>query len=186
MEEEGKTAARSTVHSIGWKRFFHFEWIRMPMGLLKLVEFVIVIIALAIMGGLRSTAGTGYSSIEFFYFVHSAALIMIIMTLIMYIANIFHRLPTILISNLVWTVICSVGSLMLLISAAVVMDKYSGNDTILAAGSFGIIAFFLFLFESAFYFIKWRNHGPYATSSVTAVIGYTADAVATAEQVSAY
>jgi len=183
----------TTTHSvrpaaIGWRRFVHLHWIRMPMGLLKVVEFAIVLLALAIMGSIRSSYGSDYSSVEFFYFVYSATIIMVIMTIVLYVTNLFHRLPTIMISNMVWTVMCAIGTLMMLISSSVVMSKFQHFDTVLAAGSFGIIAMFLFLFETVFYFIKWRNHGPYATSSVQAIIGFTAaaDHVATAEEVSAY
>ena len=48
---------------------------------------------------------------------------------------------------------------MLLICSAVPMGKWPWHDTILAAGSFGIMAMFLFVFETIYYLIKFRREG---------------------------
>jgi hypothetical protein len=164
------TSPQANRNATGWRRVVHLSWLRMPLGILKLVEVVVVLLALAIMGSIRNVAGTGYSAIEFFYFVYSAAFIMGIITILLYVFNLYHRLPAIMTCNVVWAVMCGVCSFLMMAASAACVDKFDWNDTILAGGAFGFIAMFLFLFETAFYVINWRNKGMFANSGVESLV----------------
>ena len=167
------TSPPANRNATGVRRLIHLQWLRMPLGILKLVECVIVLLALAIMGSIRNIAGTGYSAIEFFYFVYSAALIMGLITILLYVCNLYHRLPPIMTCNIVWAAMCALCAFCMMAASAACLDKFQGNDTIQAGGAFGLIAMFLFVFETAFYVINWRNKGMYSNSGVEAIVGPT-------------
>lgn len=90
----------------GWKSWFHLGWLKTPIGLLKLVELVLILIGLCIMSSVSAVTGRTISSIEFFIFVNTTVFVFLIITIVLYIINMYHRLPAIMTSNVVMLVAC--------------------------------------------------------------------------------
>ena len=100
------TYQETTETRSGWRSYLTLGWVRTPIGLLKIVECVVLVIALIIMGSLRNVTGTGISSIEFFMFVSTTSWIFVLITIILYAVNVYHRIPGIITSNIVMVVVC--------------------------------------------------------------------------------
>ena len=90
----------------GCKSWFHLGWIKTPIGLLKLVELVLILIGLCTMSSVSAVTGGAISSIEFFIFVNTTVFVFLIITIVLYIINMYHRLPAIITSNIVMLVAC--------------------------------------------------------------------------------
>ena len=90
----------------GWRRWVTFAWVRTPLGLLKLAEFVVLLLALAIMGSIPFSDGGDSSNVKFFLFVVSTASLSVLITLILYLLNLFKRLPVLLVSNAAFVICC--------------------------------------------------------------------------------
>ncbi|XP_057312802.1 uncharacterized protein LOC130654269 [Hydractinia symbiolongicarpus] len=155
-QSEPGTDEQSTG-ATGWRKWIHFGWIKTPLGILKIAEFVVVLLGLIIMSTVSETETI--SSIEFFIFVLTTTWIFILITIILHILNLYHRLPAIVTSNIVMLVCCGVGSIFLMICSGVVMGKHSEHNAVMSAGSFGLIAMFFFIFEAVYYLIQLRRNG---------------------------
>ena len=153
-------------------RCINLKWLRKPLGALKLFQLIIVLVPLIItFPDLTHVMDIGMLIIDIFFIVHSISLMMTILTIILYVANIFHHLlPDIMISNLVLTVCCGLGALMHAISSAGLIIKFTNEGNKILAGSFGLIAFFSFLIETIFYLVKIRRDGAYETTGIDIII----------------
>ncbi|XP_047126394.1 uncharacterized protein LOC100213215 isoform X1 [Hydra vulgaris] len=163
----------------GWRKWITFAWVTTPLGLLKIAEFVVLLLALAIMGSIPAMKGGETPAVKFFMFVASTSAISVFITILLYLLNLFKRLPSIVVSNaafviccgrlcycyIAFVICCGVAVLSLLIASSVSMTYLKSEDRALAGGSFGLIAMFLFLFEFVFYFINLRKNGPRASTS---------------------
>ncbi|XP_065668812.1 uncharacterized protein LOC100213215 isoform X1 [Hydra vulgaris] len=155
----------ANVSQTGWRKWITFAWVTTPLGLLKIAEFVVLLLALAIMGSIPAMKGGETSAVKFFMFVASTSAISVFITILLYLLNLFKRLPSIVVSNVAFVICCGVAVLSLLIASSVSMTYLKSEDRALAGGSFGLIAMFLFLFEFVFYFINLRKNGARASTS---------------------
>jgi len=165
----------------GWRRFVHLHWLRRPVGMLKIAEFVIVFLAVCIMGSVGNVAGSGVPSINFFNFVYPTVLINLIVRFILFTLHWYHRVWHYMTCNFTMSIMLAIITFLMLISSSVVIGKWPGNSTIKAGGAFGLIACGLFAIETFFYVQKLRENGKFATDGVTAITGEAGDAPPTAQ-----
>ena len=83
----------------GWRRYVHLEYCRRPIGILKVFEWIVSLLALIIMGSLPNTEGSGLSSIEFFIFIFTTVWVCTTVYLAFQILDIWRRLPKIICHN---------------------------------------------------------------------------------------
>jgi len=156
---ENQATTTTSRSSGGWRGWLHFQWVRTPIGLLKIGQFILILLGLIIMSTIGSVFGSGVSSLEFFMFIHTTIWVILLIVIILHTLNVYQKLPRLLTCNAVMMISCAVASVMLLICSATVMGKFDWHDTVLAAGSFGIMSMFLFIFETVYYFLKLRREG---------------------------
>lgn len=154
-------AARS-----GWRKCCGFGWLKKPLGILKLVQFFMVVIPLIALGGSTSQFADIKVTVEFFLFVQSACFIMIILTLLCYVTDRMHRLPMIMMRNLTWAIQCGVGCFMQMASSSALIALSKGNETALASGAFGLMTMFMLMFETIYFIYVVRRDGKGAVTGV--------------------
>ena len=91
----------------------------------------------------------------------------------LYLWNMFHRLPELLRSNVVLCSCSCLATLVHIISASLLVNKFQTRtdaDAVVAAGGIAIVGSSLFCVECVYYAVKMRAHGPFISSAFATIL----------------
>ena len=60
----------------------------------------------------------------------------------------------------------AIGSLMLMLSSAIMMACHKNNKSVQTAGAFGLIAMGLTILEMVYFLTQWRKYGVYTQQQI--------------------
>ena len=103
------------------------------------------------------TSAYNVGVIEFYIFVHTTAWVFICVHILLNLLGIFLRLPDVLINHFISMIYCIVAAFSFLICSSIVLGKWLGYWKTDAGGSLGLIATVIFIVESLYHFMKWKN-----------------------------
>jgi len=79
------------------------QWLKSPIGLLKVAQFGTLLMGLIVIGAVTDAHRT---SMEFFIFVVTAGWVFVLITIVLYILDVYSKLPQILTNNFTQFVAC--------------------------------------------------------------------------------
>ena len=99
-DDDQKKKTNPVKECLGWVTF---QWIRSIIGIIKIFQFGTLLMGLIIIGSV--TTGNR-ASMEFFVFVATSAWVFVVFILVLFILDVYQKLPQVLINNHVLFVGC--------------------------------------------------------------------------------
>lgn len=111
---------------------------------------------------------------EFYVFVGVFSWVMVFIHMLLGIPHLIEKLPAVVTQPFVFFVLCAIAVFSWLIASSLVAAKDRDNSTVQAGAAFGFFSMFLFLLESAYYFVRWRREGSTSSRSTNKEMNQTA------------